>query len=253
MSSISVCSLPRYCLVTLRPKITVILFGCPIVRLASSRRWPRLSSAARRWKMRLSQYSTCEKNSRCWQPACALPCSEEGREVRQPLLATGHQIARGERGGEFLQAIGNCAFQEGIGGLLESDALLAHEVGQPMVLIEADTGREWKVRADAHEHSSPVPVIDIKIVLNDPALRELEVPSVSDLVADGRHDARRFSRFEDGHDCVGLGPFEIRVDEFVTTALRCFDNWDAALFGSLCHPALKLVGDVAQGVPRHWV
>src|SRR5258708_36914449 len=51
--------------------MTVILFGCPIVRLASSRRWPRLSSAARRWKMRLSQYSTCEKNSRCWQPACS--------------------------------------------------------------------------------------------------------------------------------------------------------------------------------------
>ena len=66
-----VCGLPRYCLVTLRPKITVILFGCPIVRLASSRRWPRLSSAARRWKMRLSQYSICEKNSRCWQPACS--------------------------------------------------------------------------------------------------------------------------------------------------------------------------------------
>ena len=32
----------------------------------------------------------------------ALSCSEEGREVRQPLLATGHQIARGERVGEFL-------------------------------------------------------------------------------------------------------------------------------------------------------
>jgi hypothetical protein len=70
--------------------------------------------------------------------------------------------------------------------LLESDALLAHAVGQPMVLVEADTGGEWKVRTDAHEHSSPVPVIDVKVVLNDPALRELEVPAVRDLVADGR-------------------------------------------------------------------
>jgi ProQ/FINO family len=70
----------------------------------------------------------------------------------------------------------------------------------------------------------------------------------SDLVADGSHDARRFSRFEDDHDCVGLGPFEV-----VTTALRCFDNRDVALFGPLRHPALKLVGDVAQGVPRHRV
>jgi hypothetical protein len=64
----------------------------------------------------------------------ALSCSEEGREVRQPLLTADHQIPRSERVGEFLQAIGNCAFQEGIGGLLESDAVLAHAVGQPMVL-----------------------------------------------------------------------------------------------------------------------
>src|SRR5712671_3484246 len=113
----------------------------------------------------------------------SLSCGEEGREVRQPLLAAGHQIPRGERVGEFLQALRNCAFQEGIGGLLESDTLLAHAVGEPMVLIEADAGGEWQVRADAHEHSSPVPVIDIKVVLNDPALRELEVPSVSDLVS----------------------------------------------------------------------
>src|SRR5579863_2306330 len=106
----------------------------------------------------------------------SLSCGKEGREVRQPLLAAGHQIPRGERVGEFLQAIGSYAFQEGIGGLLESDTFLAHAVGQPMVLIEADTGGEWQVRADAHKHSSPVPVIDIKVVLNDPALRELEVP-----------------------------------------------------------------------------
>jgi hypothetical protein len=43
----------------------------PMVRLASSRRSPSMSSAARRRKMRLSQNSTCEKNSRCWQPACS--------------------------------------------------------------------------------------------------------------------------------------------------------------------------------------
>src|SRR5260370_30029242 len=85
----------------------------------------------------------------------ALPCSEEGREVRQPLLATGHQIARGERVGEFLQAIGNCAFQEGIGGLLESAAFLAPAGGHPMVLVEADAGREWQGGGNAPHHTSP--------------------------------------------------------------------------------------------------
>src|ERR1700732_2725277 len=87
----------------------------------------------------------------------ALSCSEERREVRQPLLATGYQIARGKRVGEFLQAIGNCAFQEGVGGLLESDALLAHAVGQPMVLVGAATGGEWQGGGDADAHLSPAP------------------------------------------------------------------------------------------------
>src|SRR5262249_18809987 len=99
----------------------------------------------------------------------SLSGGEEGREMGQPLLAAGHQIPRAERVGEFLQAIGSCAFQEGIGELLESDVVRAQAVGQPMVLVEADAGGERKVGADAHEHSSPVPVIDVKVVLNDPA------------------------------------------------------------------------------------
>src|ERR1700732_111743 len=100
-----------------------------MVRLASSRRSPSMSNAARRRKMRLSQNSTCEKNSRCWQPACS-------RSVAVKK-----------------------------GALLESDAVLAHAVGQPVVLIEADTSGEWKVRADAHEHPSPVSIVDVKVVL----------------------------------------------------------------------------------------
>ena len=65
----------------------------------------------------------------------------------------------------------------------ESDAALAQAIGQPMVLIEADTGGEWKVGADAHEHSPPVTVVDVKVVLNDPAISDLKMPSVRDLVA----------------------------------------------------------------------
>ena len=183
----------------------------------------------------------------------SLCCAEEGREVRQPLLAAGHQISRSERIGEFLQAIRRCAFQEGIGELLESDAVLAHAVGQPMVLIEADAGGERKIGADAHEHPSPVPVIDVKVVLNDPAIRDLKMPPVRDLVADSNHDAGGLARFEDDHHGVRLGSFEIRIDEVVTTALRRLHDRDVALRGPLLHPALKLVGDVAQGVPRHRV
>ena len=79
----------------------------------------------------------------------SLSCGEEGREMRQPLLTAGHQIPRSERVGEFLQAIGSCAFQEGIGNLLESDTFLTHAVRQPMVLVEQ------LLRRDGSDYSSP--------------------------------------------------------------------------------------------------
>src|SRR5437764_1395331 len=120
-----------------------------------------------------------------------------------------------------------------------------------MVRIEADTGGERKVGADAHEHSPPVPVVNAKVVLNDPAIGDLKMPSVGDLIANSNHDARRLARFEDDYDCVRLRALEIWIDEFVTTALRRFHDRDVALGRSLIHPALKLLRDVAQRVPRH--
>src|SRR5262252_1598526 len=253
ISSISLCSFPRCRLVILRPKMTVILSGWPMVRLASSRRSPRLSRAARRRKMRLSQYSTCEKNSRCWQPACS-----RSREVKKGVRWVSHfwpQVTRSRGLSELASSCrrsGAAHFKKALASCLNPTSF-AQAVGQPMVLVEADAGGERKVGADAHEHSSPVPVIDVKVVLNDPALRELEVPSVRELVADGSHDAGGFASFEDDHDCIGLGPFEIRVDEFVTTAFRRLHDRNVALGGPLVHPALKLVDDAAQGIPRHRV
>src|SRR5262249_49282351 len=159
----------------------------------------------------------------------ALSCAEEGCELRQPPLATANQMSRRQRVGEFLQTIGRGAFQEGIGALLESDAILAHAIGQPMVLIEADTGGERKVRADAHEHPPPVLVIDVKVVLNDPALRDLKMPSVHCLIADGNHDTRGLTRFEDDRHGAGLGSSEVRINEFVATALRRLYDRDIAI------------------------
>jgi hypothetical protein len=159
----------------------------------------------------------------------SLSRGEKGGEMRQPLSAACHQVSRNERVGECLQAIGCRAFEEGIGELLESDAVLAQAIGQPMVLIEADTGGEWKVGADAHEHSSPVPVVDVKVVLNDPAISDLKTPSVREFIANSNHDARRLPRFENDYDCVRLRSFEIWIDELVTTALRRLHDRDVAL------------------------
>ena len=136
--------------------------------------------------------------------------------MRQPLLAASQKIPRNERVSKHLQVIGCSAFEEGIGELLESDAALAQPIGQPVVLIEADTGGEWKVGAHAHEHSPPVPVVDVKIVLNDPAVSDLKMPSVCGLIANGNHDPCWLACFEDDHDRVRLRAFEVWIDKFVT-------------------------------------
>src|SRR5215470_12863785 len=119
------------------------------------------------------------------------------------------------------------------------------------------TADQWSniltIRADAYEHSSPDFIIDVKIVLSDPAIRDLKMPSVCGLISDSDHDTRRLSCFEDDHDLIGLGPFEIWVDEFVATAPRRFYDRDLALCRSLRYPALELFSDVAQSMARHWV
>ena len=119
------------------------------------------------------------------------------------------------------------------------------------MLIEANPGGEWKIGADAYEHSSPDFIIDVKIVLSDPAIRDLKMPSVCGLISDSDHNTRWLSCFEDDHDLIGLGPFEIRVDEFVATAPRRFYDRDLALCRPLRYPALGLFSDVAQSMARH--
>src|SRR4051794_17797442 len=102
--------------------MTVILSGRPMVRFASSRRSPSTSSAARRWKIRLSQYSTCAKNRAV--PASGvltLPCREERSERSQPLLSTREQVFGRERIGHFLKTRGVAAFDECIRGLFKVD------------------------------------------------------------------------------------------------------------------------------------
>ena len=155
--------------------------------------------------------------------------------------------------GELLEAFGLSASREGIGTLLEVDALLTHAVGQPMMLIEADAGGERQVGTDADKHPSPLPVVDIEVVLDDPAVGDLKVPSVRLAVADRRHDARWLTRFENDHDGIEVCAFEIWIDEVVAAAFRGVGNRYVALLRPPFQPALKLVGNVPQHVPAHRV
>jgi hypothetical protein len=132
--------------------------------------------------------------------------------------------------------------------LLEVDAFLAHAVGQPVMLIETDPGRERQIRAHAHEHAAPAPVVDIEVVLHDPAVGDLQVPAVRLLVADRRHDPRRLSGFEDDDDLIRLGTLEVGFDKFVATTLRRLDDRSLPSVGLLLHPALELFSGGAQHI-----
>ena len=121
------------------------------------------------------------------------------------------------------------------------------------MLIEADAGGERKIRTDAHEHPSPPPVIDVEVVLHDPSVCDLEMPSVGLAVADCGHDAGGFTRLEDHDDFIRLCSVEVGIDEVIAAALRSFDDWDAPLACLSLQPSLELLGNAPQRVPAHWV
>src|SRR5712691_2090478 len=131
---------------------------------------------------------------------------------------------------------------------MEIDAFLAHAVRQPVVLIETNPSRERKVRAHANKDPAPALVVDIKVVLHDPAVGDLKMPAVELLVADRRHDARRLSGFQDDDHLIRLCSLEVGVDKFVAPALWRLDNRGVPFVGLLGHPAGKLLGGAAQDI-----
>jgi hypothetical protein len=122
-----------------------------------------------------------------------------------------------------------------------------------MMLIEADAGGERQVGTDADKHPSPLPVVDIEVVLNHPAIGDLKMPAVRFAVADRGHNASRLARLENDHDGIGACPFEIGIDEVVAAAFRGLRDRYVPLLRPPFQPALKLLGNVAQHVSAHWV
>ena len=117
-----------------------------------------------------------------------------------------------------------------------------------MMLIETDSRRERQVRAHAHKHSTPAPVVDIEVVLHDPAVSDLQVPAVRLPVANRRHDPRRLPGFEDDDDLIRLGTPEIGLDKFVAAALWRLDDRSIPSVGLFLHPALELFSRPAQHI-----
>ena len=62
------------------------------------------------------------------------------------------------------------ALEERIGTLPEIDPFLPHGVGQPVMLIEANSSGKGQIGTHPNEYPAPVAVIDVEVVLHDPAL-----------------------------------------------------------------------------------
>ena len=87
----------------------------------------------------------------------ALPVGEEGDQLGQPAVAAGLDVRGRELVGQLLQPCRVGAGPEGVGALLEGDALLAQPACQPLVAVEADAGAEGEVGADRARTSGRSP------------------------------------------------------------------------------------------------
>src|SRR6266436_2176914 len=81
------------------------------------------------------------------------------------------------------------------------------------MLVETDTGGKGEVGAEADEHPAPAAIVDIKVILHDPALGQLQMPAVVLFVANGGQDAGWFSCLQDEHHLVGFGMIKAAISE----------------------------------------
>jgi hypothetical protein len=61
------------------------------------------------------------------------------------------------------------------------------------MLVETEARRKGKVGRDANKHPAPVTIVEVEVVLHDPALGELQVPAIVLFVSNGGEDAGWFS------------------------------------------------------------
>src|SRR5206468_2776362 len=75
------------------------------------------------------------------------------------------------------------------------------------------------------------------------------MPAIFLFGSDGRHNARRFSRFQDADNLIRFGRFEIRLHKLIPPAIRRIQNRCAPFLGSIDDPVVKLCGNFAQDIP----
>ena len=121
------------------------------------------------------------------------------------------------------------------------------------MLVETDTGGKGEVGAEADEHPAPAAIVDIKVILHDPALRQLQMPAVVLFVADGGQDAGWFSCLQDDDHLVGFGMTKVGLDKVVASTFGSFQDRGIPFLGTILHPVVELLSDFPQHIPAHRV
>src|SRR5437764_643130 len=88
-------------------------------------------------------------------------------------------------------------------------------------------------------HAAPVLVVDVEVILDYPALCDLQMPTVVFLVSDGDHDASRFTALDDGDDLIRFRLAEVWVQELVAPVLGRFQNGSAPFLRPVDDPVLE--------------
>src|SRR5438445_8988079 len=115
------------------------------------------------------------------------------------------------------------------------------------MLIETDTGGEREIGANPYEHSSPMGVLDIEVILIDPTPLHLEMPTI--VFPDGGHVGGGLTCFDNGYNLIGLGTLEVALHKVIAPAWGIFLNGYTPFLGAVLDPMVILGGDVAQQLP----
>ena len=177
--------------------------------------------------------------------------SEKGGEVSQPFLSTADHLVGGEGIGEFLQRLRVRTLHKSIRALLKVDTPLSQAHGQPVVLIETDARREGEIGTDAHKHLTPTGVLDVEVVLFDPASLHFQMPTV--VFPDGGQDGGGFAGFDDGHHLIALRTPEVAIHKVIASARGIFLNGYSPFLRTVFGPVVVLRGDVAQHLTTHGI
>jgi hypothetical protein len=141
--------------------------------------------------------------------------------------------------------------EESVGALEKGNPSLLQALGQPIVLVQVDTGGKGEVRADEHEHVAPGPIMDVEVVLVHPAHLVFEMPLVGGSLADADKDAGGLTGFENSDDLIGLGASEVGRNEIIASPFGSIQDRYTPLLGGVPDPVVKRGGNVPEDLAAH--